>query len=488
MGSWRNRFRALLPRSVAARGAFVIVLTAVAIAGPGFIGHRILQEQALEAARAREEAFLALAVSSSLGAMTTIHGCATEPSSVANAERGTEPESTGSAAGRSVPRAGDGARVQRARLLELSRRVRWAGIVGADGAVLELCRREGEPLVDIAAQVAALGRAGGSRPLLVGGKRSMRYELLTMPQREADSVLAAVVDKGAMPPEEDLRVLFGCGLVAVTGLLLALAAFRTLIVEPIRQWRAALVCVEDGLAQLAGEEPVPGELAELGGTLEEMREELQRVRREAAYFRHSVAVQVDARTRRAERAQKLAEHAAGIDEVTQLANRRALKRDLPALFTAHKKSGEELSVVLFDVDSFKHLNDACGHQAGDELLAFVGQLLRGTIRKGTDLAVRYGGDEFVLVLPGTSASAASGIAERIIKLFAQRARTLGAVERRPALSAGVAAMREHGARCWEDLVRMADEAMYRAKEHKRGVVTVAEARDPKGGPRAGRQG
>jgi diguanylate cyclase (GGDEF)-like protein len=180
---------------------------------------------------------------------------------------------------------------------------------------------------------------------------------------------------------------------------------------------------------------------------------------------------VDARTRRATRAQRRAEREAETDTLTQLANRRGLEHELPRLVEVQRRAGGELSLIMFDVDHFKLVNDVVGHAAGDELLAFVGSLLRGATRKGMDLAARYGGDEFVLVLPGSTAIEAADVARRMITLFAQRTRVMHEVQPLPSLSAGVACMRQHGAWSAEDLLRVGDEAMYWAKRNRTGVAT-----------------
>ena len=211
-------------------------------------------------------------------------------------------------------------------------------------------------------------------------------------------------------------------------------------------------------------------------SLAETHNELQRWRVEATQWRHTVEERVDARTRQATQAQRRAEREADTDALTQLANRRAFERDGPALFDAELQAGSELTLIMLDVDGLKRFNDTLGHPAGDKLLMFVGELLRATVRRGNDRAVRYGGDEFALVLPGTTAAQACGVAQRLSALFAQWARTLTGVEPPPGLSAGVAGLRESQAGSWPDLVQAADEALYWARRQGRRVASIQEAR------------
>jgi diguanylate cyclase (GGDEF)-like protein len=129
-------------------------------------------------------------------------------------------------------------------------------------------------------------------------------------------------------------------------------------------------------------------------------------------------------------------------------------------------------VAVLDVDNFKNLNDSLGHAAGDELLVFLGELLRRAVRE-TDLAIRMGGDEFALVLPETDLEKAVEIVRRLTALFGQMVRTLPPIECRPSLSVGVAALRSTGARSGKELLRAADTALYQAKQRGKARVETA---------------
>ena len=125
---------------------------------------------------------------------------------------------------------------------------------------------------------------------------------------------------------------------------------------------------------------------------------------------------------------------------------------------------------MLDVDNFKILNDTLGHKAGDELLWFIGELLQQCVRV-EDLAIRLGGDEFALLLPGASARNAKTIADRMSRLFAQRAALLD-VDPKPAISVGVASLLEHRPDSPEDLIQMADLALYSAKRGGKSQVVI----------------
>jgi len=129
-------------------------------------------------------------------------------------------------------------------------------------------------------------------------------------------------------------------------------------------------------------------------------------------------------------------------------------------------------MIMIDLDHFKYFNDTFGHEAGDLLLKELGVLLKGNIR-GEDIACRYGGEEFTLILPeGTCAATmqrAEFFREAIQRLNIQyRGRPLGKIT----ASMGVAVFPDHG-RTAESLINAADKALYRSKAAGRDCVTLA---------------
>lgn len=143
------------------------------------------------------------------------------------------------------------------------------------------------------------------------------------------------------------------------------------------------------------------------------------------------------------------------DGLTGLYNQRDLFEQLPREMERAKRDGNACSLCLFDLDGFKEYNDAHGHLAGDRLLRTVGAVVSRTIRARTDRAFRYGGDEFVLLLPHTSRAEAQILVDRLRRAVSQA--LAGAV----GFSAGIAEY-SPGMES-RDFIETADRLMYRAK-------------------------
>ena len=161
-----------------------------------------------------------------------------------------------------------------------------------------------------------------------------------------------------------------------------------------------------------------------------------------------------------------------VDEHTRLFNARYLKRSLESEVERSRRFSHPLSVVFFDLDRFKLLNDTHGHDAGSAALAEVGELLLKTLRT-TDIAIRYGGDEFVLVLPETPKTAAVDVTRRLHALLGQHEflKERGIDVHLPG-SFGVASFPDDGTSA-DDLLRAADKAMYVVKEQSRDGIAAA---------------
>jgi diguanylate cyclase (GGDEF)-like protein len=157
------------------------------------------------------------------------------------------------------------------------------------------------------------------------------------------------------------------------------------------------------------------------------------------------------------------------DDLTKLFNTRYLDRTLEIEITRATRHKSSLSLIFMDIDHFKVINDNYGHLIGSKLLVEVGQLLIKCLRT-IDIVARYGGDEFVIVLPQTAPSAAVQIAERMRRAVEQNVflKKDGYLLRLTA-SFGVASYPE-SAKSKEDLLRLADEAMYRVKYQTRNGV------------------
>jgi diguanylate cyclase (GGDEF)-like protein len=177
---------------------------------------------------------------------------------------------------------------------------------------------------------------------------------------------------------------------------------------------------------------------------------------------------------------------AHLDPLTEVGNRRALDEAIAGLVAPDRRGPPCFSLALFDIDSFKAYNDRHGHLAGDRALELLGDILRGETR-GPDLVFRYGGEEFVVLLPGTGFHGAIATAERIrhavgaepvdvrgtpVPVSGDEIRT-GPEELAVTCSAGVAAFPGHG-RTIAALLRSADAAMYSAKQLGRNRVVGAQ--------------
>lgn len=158
------------------------------------------------------------------------------------------------------------------------------------------------------------------------------------------------------------------------------------------------------------------------------------------------------------------------DLLTGLANRRELMARLQQESHRQQRDGHPLSVVMLDVDHFKHVNDTWGHPAGDEVLARLGRILRTKSREHIDVAGRYGGEEFVLVLPDTDLKGAERVAESISRqLKAERFHANGQVFS-VTQSVGVAQVLAGDV---EAALKVADQNLYLAKKAGRDRIVVS---------------
>ncbi|NTJ42114.1 PleD family two-component system response regulator [Agrobacterium larrymoorei] len=163
-----------------------------------------------------------------------------------------------------------------------------------------------------------------------------------------------------------------------------------------------------------------------------------------------------------------------IDGLTGLNNRRYLDNHLKILFNRAASRGRSLSVCITDIDRFKQVNDTYGHDAGDEVIREFAARLRSTVR-GADLACRYGGEEFVVVMPDTTAEMAALVAERLRSIIESKAFVLrSGRELNITASLGIAT-NAGSIETPDQLLRQADRALYEAKNAGRNRVVSAAA-------------
>ncbi|WP_322031124.1 sensor domain-containing diguanylate cyclase [Paraburkholderia sp. J76] len=181
------------------------------------------------------------------------------------------------------------------------------------------------------------------------------------------------------------------------------------------------------------------------------------------------------------------------DPLTGLANRRALDSRLASEWHHAVRERAPLSVLFFDIDHFKLFNDTYGHAAGDEVLAFVAERIASGSRRATDLAARFGGEEFAVVLPDTALDAATRVAEKIRKRIESANLTLsGTRHGRVTVSAGCASCEPPVGGSGAKLLAAADRLLYEAKEAGRNQVRsqqwTGEAAQPLVDSEAGSRG
>lgn len=170
----------------------------------------------------------------------------------------------------------------------------------------------------------------------------------------------------------------------------------------------------------------------------------------------------------------IAQLRASTDSLTGLPNRRGLQDTLRRMVAHASRTGTSVAGLMIDLDHFKQVNDQFGHGPGDEVLAAFGVLLRGLLRE-SDFAGRYGGEEFLVLLPTTDEEKARTVAEKI--RLAVKDLRIATIDRQITVSVGVAVFPDQADDA-EGLERGADRALYAAKSRGRDRVEVATGKEP----------
>jgi len=352
-------------------------------------------------------------------------------------------------------------------------------VIGANGEVAALAADRAElsqPLIQITEQtnpVKMICRADLPRPPSSGSPA--RAWLVTTPldagRERARGCIAVLVGAGADRPLP--WWLFPVAMAGAAAMIVAVTTWRLrrCVVSPIAA--LARACATGDFSSVPPELNRRGDsLGRLARTTQSTEQKLRECQARAEHLEQTVDRRVAARTRQISLALRRAEHRAWLDPLTSVVNRRFIDRRLPEIFDAQRQAGQDLTLVMLDLDDFKRFNDTFGHQAGDELLRFVGNLLRHSVRE-TDIAARYGGDEFLLILPAASLEQGRQIAERAVALFAQQAKILPAPGHPMAISAGLASLEAHKAHGVPELIRLADDALYEAKRAGKRILTAS---------------
>lgn len=158
------------------------------------------------------------------------------------------------------------------------------------------------------------------------------------------------------------------------------------------------------------------------------------------------------------------------DQLTGLFNRRKLERDLTLHYDAFERYAVPASILMFDLDNLKKINDSLGHYSGDEIIRTIGKVCRSKLRK-TDIACRFGGDEFVIGLPNVNLGDTVTFANRLREHFKLELSRFSSDDITISISIGVVTMVSSD-RSYEDTLKRADDALYEAKRSGKDKVVV----------------
>ena len=163
-----------------------------------------------------------------------------------------------------------------------------------------------------------------------------------------------------------------------------------------------------------------------------------------------------------------------LDELTGLYNRRFYDQKILAEYRRSRRNLSPLSLVVVDIDHFKKVNDNFGHLAGDECLKAVAQALKKSLLRSTDIACRYGGEEFCLILPETKDAGAKLFAEELRKKISQLAVQHSGQTIALTISCGISTYQQQEGASPETIFSAADQALYQAKQAGRNCVVSAD--------------
>jgi diguanylate cyclase (GGDEF)-like protein len=225
-----------------------------------------------------------------------------------------------------------------------------------------------------------------------------------------------------------------------------LAEFRGLVMSKIASIRTALE--EKRRSEALRQESLKEEMESLNENLQRMRKEVDQVQEKRKELEKEVLV----------------------DHLTGVANRRALRERMKNELYRFQRYGHFFSMILFDIDHFKLINDKYGHWAGDKCLKEIIKRIRPMLRE-TDFIARWGGDEFVIIFPGTDHESAAAVAERIRKLIQNTRFIYHKQEICLTVSIGVSEIQENDS-SQEHVFNRVDKAMYKAKKKGRNVVVM----------------
>jgi len=276
---------------------------------------------------------------------------------------------------------------------------------------------------------------------------------------------------GMVAAQFDLGVLAALGMAA--GLALAAEMIgRRAIAEPVEDLVADAQRIsrpERPLSSTALPRDRTDEVGQLARAIHNIAVTARRDHHEASQLRRTLDDRINKATRRA--TAQLSQLAMR-DPLTNLANRRFLDAHGDELLNSCRLSATDVACIVVDLDNFKQINDTLGHHVGDETLKFIAELIKASIRD-EDYAIRTGGDEFVILMPGCSVDRVREFTDRAAKLYREYVRTkltkLGGL----GVSFGIATMMRAGVRDADALIDAADRQLYDAKRNGKNQTAGA---------------
>lgn len=175
---------------------------------------------------------------------------------------------------------------------------------------------------------------------------------------------------------------------------------------------------------------------------------------------------------------RLLEDISKIDALTGIYNRRHFNQILEIEWKRGSRENRLLTLIMMDIDHFKHINDTYGHLAGDDYLKGLAAILKRSFKRCNDVIARYGGEELAVLLPGTPLEDAAVMAENLRQTIASQTVSCGRIRLKATVSLGLASMAPDFRIPPEHLISLADKALYTAKNKGRNQVQYADMADP----------
>lgn len=245
------------------------------------------------------------------------------------------------------------------------------------------------------------------------------------------------------------------------------------VVSPLRQVREAARSIARNEPDVRVNLKRKDEIGEMADSFNAMADQISATHKKLTELNIELEDRVFKRTQALEDANQRLREMAARDSLTGLYNRRHFNDLLAQLFAESTRYETNLTCVMIDLDNFKHVNDSLGHQAGDDLLRLTSNVIQRSIREA-DVAIRYGGDEFCVLMPQTAPTEARASAERILQRFCKDVERDMPNASVATLSIGLASRQGREPSTPDALVQLADEALYLAKAGGKNRITVVQ--------------